>query len=199
MSIRTNHKATLFSCFSGYITQSIVVNFFPLLFITFCASYNISLEKVTLLITVNFLVQLLTDLASTKLISKIGHRAGMISANVLATAGLVLLCFLPELIDPYTALVLCIVMCAIGSGLEEVLISPIVEACPTKRKAAVMSLAHSFYCWGTVAVIGLSTLFFVAVGLDEWRYLALLWAIIPAFNTVCFSILGTHFLHERHF
>ena len=189
MSIKTNYKATLFSCFSGYITQAIVVNFIPLLFLTFCSSYNISLEKVTLLITVNFLLQLLTDIVSTKLINKIGHRAGIVSANVLASLGLILLCFLPELIDPYTALIISIILCAIGSGLEEVLISPIVEACPTKRKAAVMSLAHSFYCWGTVAVIGLSTLFFVTAGLDNWRYMALLWAIIPIFNTVCFSIV----------
>ncbi|MBQ9734678.1 MAG: MFS transporter [Clostridia bacterium] len=198
MSIKTNYKATLFSCFSGTVTQAIVVNFFPLLFLTFCASYNISLEKVTILVTVNFLLQLLTDLVSTKLISKIGHRTGIVTANLLAAVGLILLCFLPELIDPYTALVICIVLCAIGSGLEEVLISPIVEACPTKRKSAIMSLTHSFYCWGTAAVIGLSTLFFVVVGLDKWRYLSLLWAIIPVLNLICFALVPIYNEQEEN-
>ena len=196
-SIRNNYKATLFSCFSGYITQSIVVNFLPLLFITFCNDYNISLAKVTLLITVNFLVQLFTDLVSTKLVGKIGHRAGVVFANGLATFGLVMLCFLPNVIDPYAALVICVILCAVGSGLEEVLISPIVEACPTKRKSAVMSLAHSFYCWGTVLVIGLSTLFFVLVGIDKWRYLSLLWAIIPAVNVAFFAVVPIYNQNEE--
>jgi len=186
---RLDHRATLFACFSGYITQAVVVNFFPLLFLTFCADYGISIAKVTVLVTVNFSVQLVTDLLSDKLIGKIGHRAGMVLANASALAGFALLSFLPDIVDPYLALILCITLCAVGSGLEEVLISPIVEACPTKRKSAVMSLAHSFYCWGTVLVIGLSTLFFVTVGIDKWRVLALFWAIIPLFNLLCFAIV----------
>lgn len=186
---RLNHKHTLFSCFSGYITQAIVVNFIPLLFLTFCTEYQISLEKVTLLVTVNFFLQLITDLASTKFIGKIGFRASIVGANVLAMVGLVAIALLPSVIDPYFALVLGMALCAIGSGLEEVLISPIVEACPTQRKSAVMSLAHSFYCWGTVAIIGLSTLFFVFFGTTNWKILTLIWAIIPAINATLFSIV----------
>ena len=186
---RLDHRATLFACFSGYVTQAVVVNFFPLLFLTFCEDYGISIAKVTVLVTVNFGVQLITDMLSGKLIGKIGHRVGMVLANASALLGFVLLCFLPDIIDPYLALILCVIFCAVGSGLEEVLISPIVEACPTKKKSAIMSLAHSFYCWGTVLVIGVSTLFFVTVGIDKWRILSLVWGIIPLFNLLCFTVV----------
>lgn len=189
MAVKTNYKATITACFTGYITQSIVVNFLPLLFLTFCNGYGISLEKIAVLITANFMLQLCTDLVSTKLIDKIGYRAGMLAANVFAASGLVLLAFLPEIIDSYLALVISVALCAIGSGLEEVLISPIVEACPTKNKSAIMSLTHSFYSWGTVLVIGLSTAYFALFGLAEWRWLALFWAIVPVFNTACFAVV----------
>lgn len=195
---KLTYKSTLFSCFSGYVTQSIAVNFLPLLFVTFCTGYGISLEKVTLLVTVNFLLQLLTDLASAKLIDKIGYRAGIVGANVLAAFGLFAIAFLPEVVDPFAALVFGVVLCAIGSGLEEVLISPIVEACPTKRKSAAMSLAHSFYCWGTVAVIALSTVFFAAFGVQNWKWLACAWAVVPVFNASCFLAVPIYNLKERN-
>lgn len=189
MKLKLNHKHTLTACFSGYFTQAIVVNFIPLLFLTFCREYSISLEKVTLLVTVNFFLQLLTDLASAKIISKIGFRLGMVGANVLALLGLIIISLLPLLINPYLALVLGVSLCAIGSGLEEVLISPIVEACPTQRKSAVMSLAHSFYCWGTVVVVALSSLFFIVCGINDWKILTLLWAIVPTVNAIFFSVV----------
>lgn len=184
-----SHKHTLTACFSGYITQSIVVNFIPLLFISFCTGYNISLEKVTMLVTINFFLQLLTDLVSAKLISKIGYRAGIVGANVLAMIGLIVIAVFPDVIDPYVALVIGMALCAIGSGLEEVLISPIVEACPTQKKSAVMSLAHSFYCWGTVVIIGVSTAFFVLFGTANWKILALVWAVIPLINATLFMFV----------
>ena len=189
MKTRLNHKHTLFSCFSGYITQSIVVNFIPLLFLTFCKEYQISLEKVTLLITVNFFLQLLTDLVTTKIICKIGYRAGIVGANVLALMGLAIIALFPAIINPYVALVIGVSLCAIGSGLEEVLISPIVEECPTQRKSAIMCLAHSFYCWGTVVVVALSTVFFIIYGTENWKTLTLLWAIIPSINALLFSVV----------
>lgn len=189
MSIKNNYKATLSACFSGYITQALVVNFFPLLFLTFGTSYGVSLEKISILITVNFVLQMLTDLASTTLIDKIGYRAGMLIANISVILGMFALCFLPEMIDPYLALVISMTLCAVGSGLEEVLISPIVEACPTKNKSAIMSLTHSFYSWGTVLVIVLSTLYFSVIGLNKWRYLALIWAIVPFINAILFSLV----------
>ncbi|MBQ3219595.1 MAG: MFS transporter [Clostridia bacterium] len=189
MMTKLNHKHTLTTCFSGYITQSIVVNFIPLLFLTFCSDYAISLEKVTVLVTMNFFLQLLTDLISAKLIGKIGYRAGIVGANALSTIGLMCIAILPDIIDPYFALCLGMVLCAIGSGLEEVLISPIVDACPTKRKSAIMSLAHSFYCWGTVVIIALSTAFFAIFGMDKWKILTLIWAIIPTINAILFSIV----------
>ena len=187
--LKNNYKATITACFTGYFTQSIIVNFLPLLFVYFCTGYNISLEQVTVLISLNFFLQLLTDVVSTKLIQKIGYRAGIILANVLAFIGLASLFFLPNVIDPFLALLLSVFLCAIGSGLEEVLISPIVEACPTKRKSAIMSLTHSFYSWGTVIVIGLSTGFFLLFGTSKWGALSLVWSVGPLINILLFSFV----------
>lgn len=172
--------------------MAIVANFLPLLFMTFYKGYNIPLEKVTLLTTVNFFVQLITDVSCAKLIVKIGHRAGIILANAIALIGLVLLAFLPDVMDPFCALIIGVTFCAVGGGLEEVLISPIVEACPTKNKAGVMSLVHSFYCWGAVIVISLSTLFFVTVGVGSWKILSLLWAIVPVINVALFCFVPVY-------
>lgn len=192
MHTKLTHKHTLLACFVSYITQSIVVNYLPLLFLTFCRQFNISLEKVTLLITANFLLQMLTDLASTKLISKIGCKRGIVSANIFAAFGLFVMVFLPLLIDPFIALIIGVILCAIGSGLVEVLISPIVEACPTKNKSAMMSFAHSFYCWGTVLVIAISTLFFVFFGVNNWIYLTLGWAIVPIIGGTLFVFVPVY-------
>lgn len=186
---RLNYRHTLTACFIAYVTQSVVVNFLPLLFLTFCKQYNISLEKITLLITANFLLQMTTDLVSTKLISKIGVRVGAVSAGVSAIIGLLTIAIMPSFIDPYVALVIGVIFCAIGGGLEEVLISPIVEACPTKNKEATMSFAHSFYCWGTVLVIALSTLYFATAGLSNWKLLTIFWAIIPVITATLFAIV----------
>ena len=194
---RLNHKHTIFACFIAYITQSIVVNFLPLLFLTFCNQFSISLELVTLLITANFLLQMLTDLVATKLVTKIGCRAGMVFANIFAMSGLIAIAFLPLIIKPFVALVIGVILCAIGSGLVEVLISPIVEVCPTKNKSAMMSFAHSFYCWGTVLVIALSTLFFVLFGVENWLYLTLGWAIVPIVGGILFTAVPIFNDHEQ--
>ncbi len=189
MATKLTHKHTITVSFVTYVTQSIVVNYLPLLFLTFNGQFGISLEKITLLITANFLLQMVTDLASTKLIAKIGCRAGIIWANIFAVVGLFTMVFLPLLIDPFIALIIGVILSAVGSGLVEVLISPIVEACPTKNKSAMMSLAHSFYCWGTVLVIALSTLFFALIGVENWRYLTLGWAIVPIVGAILFGFV----------
>lgn len=187
MSIRGNYNQTLKACYVGYITQAIVNNFVPLLFLTFQRTYEISLDKITMLVTVNFFVQLTVDLLAIKLIDKIGYRVSIVAAHLFAAAGLVGLAFLPSILpDPFIGLLLSVVAYAVGGGIIEVLISPIVEACPTERKEAAMSLLHSFYCWGQVFVVLFSTVFFLVIGIDNWQILAIIWAVIPFLNAIFF-------------
>lgn len=188
--IRTDYEHTIRACYIGYITQAIVNNLAPLLFITFSSEYGLSLDRITLITTVNFLVQLAVDLLSAKLIDRIGYRTSVITAHILAAAGLVMLAVLPELLpDPYIGILASVVVYAIGGGIIEVLISPIVEACPTASKEKAMSLLHSFYCWGHLAVVILSVLFFHFAGISNWHILAVLWAVIPVVNVVYFSFV----------
>lgn len=188
MPIRANYRHTQYACYLGYITQAIVNNLAPLLFVIFQQAFAISLEKITLLVTGNFCLQLLVDLIAARFVDKIGYRPCVVAAHLFAAAGLIGMGTFPRLFpDPYAGLMLAVGLYAIGGGLIEVLISPIVEACPTENKASVMSLLHSFYCWGTVGVILLSTLFLQAAGRDSWSLLALLWAILPLCNAVYFT------------
>ena len=187
-TIRTSYTHTIYASYVGYITQAAVNNFAPLLFLTFAADYGLTLDQITLITTVNFLVQLCVDLLSAKWIDRIGYRAGIIAAHALAGAGLVGMAALPQILDSaYTGLMAAVVLYAIGGGIIEVLISPIVEACPTEKKEAAMSLLHSFYCWGHVAVVLISTAFFTVFGVGSWRILACLWAAVPILNIFYFS------------
>lgn len=184
--MRNEYKYTVYACFVGYIVQAIINNFAPLLFLTFQASYGIALSKITFLVTFNFLLQLTVDLLSAIVIDKIGYRVASVAAHLFATVGLVSLAVLPDVMpDPFVGLMISVVIYALGGGLIEVLISPIVEACPTDNKEAEMSLLHSFYCWGHVGGL-LSTLFFVTVGIEHWKVLAVLWALIPLLNGIVF-------------
>ncbi|SHO53980.1 MFS transporter [Anaerocolumna xylanovorans] len=182
-----NYTRTIRACFIGYIVQAIVNNFVPLLFITLQTSYSISLSQITLIVTLNFGLQLLVDLLSVGFIDKIGYRVSAVAAHVLSAAGLISLTVLPEVFsDPFTGLVTAVMIYAAGGGLLEVLISPIVVACPTDNKEKAMSILHSFYCWGQVGVVLFSTLFFCFIGIEHWKVLALLWALIPVFNGIMF-------------
>ncbi len=182
------YKGTICACFIGYIVQAIVNNFVPLLFLTFQSQYGISLSKITLLVTFNFGLQLLIDLLSILFIDRIGYRLSMVLAHIFAAVGLLLLTILPEVTtDPFHGILVAVMVYAIGGGLLEVLVSPIVEACPSDNKEKTMSLLHSFYCWGHVGVVLLSTLFFVIAGIDNWKILAILWAVIPLLNTFLFT------------
>lgn len=197
MSIRTNFKHTIAACYIGYITQAIINNFIPLLFITFHGIYDISLEKIGLLVTLNFFTQLLVDLIAAKAADRIGYRPLIIAAHIFAVIGLVSLSFLPDLLpDPYIGLCFAIILYGVGGGLTEVLISPIVEACPTDGKSAAMSLLHSFYCWGSVLVVLGTTLFFTVFGTEMWRIAACIWAIIPLFNIFYFSVVPINSLNQ---
>ncbi len=186
--MKNQYNRTITACFVGYITQAIVNNFVPLLFLTFQRAYAIPLSQITLLVTLNFGVQLLVDLLSVTFVDRIGYRASMILAHALSAAGLALLTVLPEALpNPFAGILCCVVIYAIGGGLLEVLVSPVVEACPSDNKEKAMSMLHSFYCWGHVGVVLLSTAFFRLFGIENWKLMALIWAIIPAANIVAFA------------
>lgn len=182
-----NYNKTLYTCFVGYIIQAIINNFAPLLFLTFQSSYHIPLSQITLLVTANFGLQLIIDFLSAGFIDKIGYRLSMLAAHVFCAAGLLFMTFLPNILpDAFTGLFLSVMVYAVGGGLLEVLVSPIVENCPTDNKEKAMSLLHSFYCWGHVGVVLLSTLFFRLFGIENWRILAIVWAIVPICNFFLF-------------
>lgn len=191
------YRHTICACFIGYIVQAIVNNFAPMLFLTFQETYGIPIQQVTLLITVNFGVQLLVDLFSAAFVDKIGYRRSLALAHGAAAAGLLLLAILPNVLSkPFVGILMAVVIYAIGGGLIEVLVSPVVEACPTENKEKMMSLLHSFYCWGSVGVVLLSTLFFAAFGIRHWMFMAVIWALIPLGNIVLLAKVPLYALVE---
>ncbi len=187
MTDSRSYQKTMTACFIGYIVQAIVNNFLPLLFVTLREELSLPLSQITWLITVNFTVQLTVDALSPAFVDRIGTRASMLIAHGLSAAGFACLAFLPDIMPPFTGLVICVMMYAVGGGLLEVLVSPIVESCPTDNKQTAMALLHSFYCWGQAGTVLLSTLFFFVFGVSNWRVLALIWAIVPAANFIMFT------------
>ena len=188
-----SYRHTLYASYIGYITQAIVNNLLPLLFLTLQQSFAVTWDQIALLVTLNFGIQLAVDLLAAKYVDRIGYRVCIVSAHLFAAAGLIGLSVFPFLFpSAYGGVAAAVCLYAVGGGLIEVLISPLVEACPTERKEAAMSLLHSFYCWGHVLVILLSTLFFALCGIENWRWLACLWAAVPLANAVYFSRVPIH-------
>ncbi len=182
------YNRTITACFIGYIVQAIVNNFVPLLFLVFQKTYGIPLTQITLLVTFNFAIQLLVDLLSAGFVDRIGYRVSMVAAHILSAAGLILLTVLPEILPlPFIGILIAVMIYAVGGGLLEVLVSPVVEACPSENKEKAMSMLHSFYCWGHVGVVLFSTLFFRFFGIDNWKIAAILWAVIPICNAFVFT------------
>lgn len=187
MTPQKNYKKTLTACYLGFVTQAISANFTPLLFLTFKGTYGISLEKIALIPLVFYLTQFFVDIVAAKYADKIGYRLCVIASQILSSVGLLLLTFLPDMLpNAFAGILIAVGLYAVGSGLIEVLLSPIVEACPFENKAGVMSLLHSFYCWGAVGVILGSTLFFALFGIGNWKILTMLWALIPLYNAINF-------------
>ena len=196
--MKKNYRHTLIACYLAFITQAIAANFAPLLFLKFHTDYAIPFGRLALIPTVFFLTQLAVDVLCAKFVDRIGYRRCVVASEAASGLGLAGLAVLPELFsDPFPGILACTVVYAVGSGLIEVLASPIVEACPFEHKDAVMSLLHSFYCWGVVGVIALSTLFFAAFGIEHWKWLACLWAVIPLANIVNFAVCPIERLTEE--
>ena len=192
------YRSTMNACFTGYIVQAIVNNFVPLLFVTFQNSWHIPLSRITMLITVNFIIQLSVDLASAGFVDRLGYRASAVTAHLFSAAGLLMLTFLPDMMpDPFYGILISVIVYAVGGGLIEVLISPIIESCPTDNKETAMSLLHSFYCWGYMGVVLFSTGFFALFGIGNWRALTLVWAVIPVVNAVVFCRVPLFSLDEN--
>ena len=193
-----NYRKTKTACYLGFVTQAIAANFAPLLFLKFHNDYNISLGNIALISTCFFFTQLLVDLFCAKFVDKIGYRICIVASEVCSAAGLIGLAFLPDILpNPFTGILCSVIVYAIGSGLIEVLGSPIVEACPFENKEATMSLLHSFYCWGAVGTILISTLFFLLFGMYSWKWLAVLWALIPTYNIYNFATCPIEHLVEE--
>lgn len=183
-----DYRKTKIACYLGFITQAIAANFAPLLFLKFHHDYHISLGNIALISTCFFFTQLLVDLFCAKFVDRIGYRVCIVASEICSSAGLIGLAFLPDILPvPFIGIICSVIVYAIGSGLIEVLCSPIVEACPFENKEATMSLLHSFYCWGAVGTILISSLFFLIFGMDNWKWMAVLWALIPAVNIYNFA------------
>ena len=188
-SIRKSYNHTIYASYGGYITQAIVNNFAPLLFLTFMAEFDLTIDRITLITTVNFVVQLAVDAVAVKVVDRIGYRPCIVAAHMFAALGLAGLAFFPMVMPAFAGIMAAVVLYAIGGGIIEVLISPIVEACPTDAKASAMSLLHSFYCWGHVFLVVVSTAFFAFFGMDSWRVMACLWALVPLANIFYFMLV----------
>ena len=195
--MKPDYQKTMYACFTGYVVQAAVNNFVPLLFVTFQKSYHIPLAQITLLITINFMIQLFVDLLSAGFIDRIGYRSSIILAHVCAALGFLLLTILPEVLPPFTGILIAVCVYAVGGGLIEVLVSPIIESCPTDHKEKAMSLLHSFYCWGHVGVVLLSTAFFSIFGIENWKILTLLWMILPVANGILFATAPIYSLQDE--
>ena len=186
--MKYSYDSTMRACFTGYIVQAIVNNFAPLLFLTFQRTYHIPLQQITLLVTFNFGIQLLTDLLSVAFVDRMGYRVSMLLAHILSALGLICLTVLPERMGhPFAGILISVIVYAVGGGLLEVLVSPVVEACPSSHKEKAMSMLHSFYCWGHVGVVLFSSIFFKLAGIENWKLLAVLWAVIPILNALIFT------------
>ncbi len=193
--MRLTHRATMIACYNGYVTQAICINFAPLLYLTFQKEFGISVRDISLLIAVNFLTQLLIDALATVFSARLNLRFFAVLAHIASASGLVGLSFFPKLFPPYIGLLVSVTLLGIGGGFTEVIISPLMEACPTEGKSASMSFLHSFYCWGQVGVILLSGIFFAFFEIQYfWRLLPIFWALIPLFGAVLFSMVPIYSL-----
>ena len=187
MNLRNNYKFTVAGCYFGYIVQGVILSFLPLLYVQLNGEFSISYDKISIIITITFLLQLLIDVFSTGFVTKLGYRKCLVASSTCALIGFIGLCFLPYHMDAFTGIIISVLFYSTGCGLIEVLISPLVEACPTKNKTAHMCLLHSFYCWGHMGVVLLSTAFFAIFGIEKWKALALIWAAVPVFNGIFFT------------
>ena len=188
--MKLTYRSTMLACYNGYITQAICINLAPLLYLTFQRSYGLTLSQIGLLIAFNFIVQLSVDLIASLFARNMNLRFSIVFAHFATVLGLIGLAILPELLPPFAGLLLAEGLLGIGGGFTEVVISPLMEACPTEGKSGNMSLLHSFYCWGQAGVVLFSGIFFAFFEIDSyWQYLPVLWSIIPLLGAIAFCLV----------
>ena len=194
-NLRLTHRATRIACYIGYVTQAIMINFMPLLYVTFQKEFALSLSALSSLIAVNFIAQLTADFIAARLGDRISMRAMLVFTHATATVGLCLIGILPSLLpSAYVGLLIAEIVCGAAGGFTEVLISPLLEACPMEEKSAEMSFLHSFYCWGQAGVVLFSTVYFMTVGIEHWRILPFLWAAVPFVGMLLFTVVPVYTL-----
>ena len=195
--MRRNNRYTLFACYFGYISQAIINNLLPLLFVTLQNQFHLSVTQIGFMVTYNFAMQIVVDLLAAKYADRVGYRTCMVLAHIACAAGIAGLSFLPFLLsNAYAGLLICITVYAIGGGLIEALVGPIVQALPLERKESAIGILHSFYCWGHACVVVLTTLFFQIAGTERWQIVCLLWALVPAANLVLCTICPMYQLSQ---
>jgi fucose permease len=185
--MKLQYKHTRYACYLGYITQAIVSNLTPLLVVIFQKQFAISLDQITLLLTLGFGVQILSDILSTRFVDKIGYRTALVGSHLLSIMGLLAIGILPFVMNPFAGLLIGVMFNALGGGLIEVMISPVIESLPSDAKASDMSMLHSFYAWGYVGVVLISTLFLNVIGSEHWYYIPVFWALVPLMNVFLFA------------
>ncbi|MCQ2069739.1 MAG: MFS transporter [archaeon] len=190
MGVRDDYRHTFNACYITYVIQAALVTLAPLLFVTFSEEFSLGLDEITLLTTLNFGIQLVFDIISTKVIDRVGFRSAMIVSHILVSTGLVTMAFAPYVLDsPYMGLVLGTLVYGAGGGISEVVVNPIVVSCPVEDRSKALTILHSFFCWGQAIVVVLCTLFFVLFGTAQWSVMLCLWAVLPIANTAYVSLV----------
>lgn len=192
------YKMTLYACYLGYVVQGIINNINPILFANYQRSLGITVDKIGILIAVNFVTQIIIDFASVGYVDRIGYRKCMVLANACSVLGLLGVGSFPFWFgDPMLGLTAATILNGIGGGLLEVLVSPIVEAVPTDNKEKSMSMLHSFYCWGCVGFIAVSTLILFVLGTQRWNFLPFVWVLVPFVCGILFCRVPVNRLVEE--
>ena len=180
---KSRFKATMKACYLGYVTQAVVITLAPLLFIIFQDSFHISYEQLGRLVLFNFATQIFADWVAMHIVDRIGYRVSALIAHAFCALGLIALGILPFVLpNPYMGLIVAVMIYAMGGGFIEVIISPIVDTLPNEAKASAMSLLHSFFCWGQVGVVVITTLLLKLLGPSLWYLLPVAWSLIPIYN-----------------
>jgi MFS family permease len=182
-----SYQLTTISCFVGIFCQAISSNITAILFIPLMTLYGLSYVHLGLLVGINFTTQVMVDIIASRLVDRFGFRVFVLPSDILAVIGLVLFGLTPFIFSNVLAgLILSTIIFSAACGLQEVMLSPIVNAIPHDAKGPAMALMHSFYAWGQTATIVITTLFLFVFGIRSWQIIVLLWAIVPLVNFFMF-------------
>ena len=185
-----NYKITKYTCYLFYVLQGTLLNLTPLLFVPLMEQYGLSYMKLGALASVNFATQLIVDIVLSKLTDKHRYRISLRLSASAAFIGYMIFAWAPgRLGDPYTWLLIGTVVYSIGAGLMEITISPLIHALPDKAKGKSMAILHSFYAWGVVLTVIVSTSVLAIIGRDKWNFIVTGWLIVPVIGFILSCIM----------